>query len=739
MVHEMDQLPLDTGTEAKAEEALRAGIALLWRRKWLILAITAMLVSSVALWTYRQRPLYLASASLIVDQQMPQVLGNVQEVVDISPNAYRETQNYMETQVTVACSAAVLRGAAERLNLPRLDEFWPVERKGGYRGPRDLDAATALLSGMVGCSARRKASIIDVTVTHGSATLAAQLATSVAQAFIDHNMEHKLSATTSAMHWLAQRAEELKSKLEAAEAQLYAYRKEHDLISVTLEDRQSLQSDELRALSARLNEVRNERITLTAKVEQLKSLRLGEVAAVPALPILRAPLLQELKLTLFRARGVYRELGERYGDKHPKALAQLGRVRQAERDLRQEIDSLIVGTQRELSEARRSETMLRDAIGESKRDAFATNARMMQYFRLQRNAENARSVYQMLLSRMSEGDLTSKLRANNVRLLESATVPALPIYPRKRFNLLASLFFGLLLGVGLAFVLKLLDTRLTSTEDVQAAGLVYLGALPPVEGVEAGSEASLAPGARVRELVAQQFPMARAAEECRAIRTNLAFSSPDKRLKTLLVTSSGTGEGKTLFATNLALTTAQQGARVLLVDADMRRGRAHKVFGVPARDGLTQALMHGCERCGGECDADHLIKQTGHPNLSLLTRGVPAPNPAELCHSERFRRLLDALKERFDLIIFDSPPVAAVTDAVVLSTYVDGTVLVARAGLTAKGVLKEAQRRLVDVGAPLLGCVVNGLDAIGSRYTYRYASRYASDAEALTAETRRAP
>jgi capsular exopolysaccharide synthesis family protein len=144
---------------------------------------------------------------------------------------------------------------------------------------------------------------------------------------------------------------------------------------------------------------------------------------------------------------------------------------------------------------------------------------------------------------------------------------------------------------------------------------------------------------------------------------------------------------------------------------------------------LTTVLTSGNAEAEGCLDPATLIKQTGVAQLELLTRGTTPPNPAELCHSERFKRLLQQLEQRYDLLVIDSPPIAAVTDAVVISNSSDGTVLVARAGQTAKGLLKEAHRRLVDVGAPLLGCVINGLDALGPRYAYRYAARYAPDAD----------
>jgi capsular exopolysaccharide synthesis family protein len=311
------------------------------------------------------------------------------------------------------------------------------------------------------------------------------------------------------------------------------------------------------------------------------------------------------------------------------------------------------------------------------------------------------------------------LQVSNVRILDRARPNPTPIRPSTSRNLALALVLGLLGGVALAFAVDYLDRSVTTQEQVEEqVGLTFLGIVPSLERSADG---------KVQDLYVHTVPKSAAAECLRAVRTNLLFMSPDKPLRKLLVTSSGPQEGKTTTATSLAITMAGSGNRVLLVDADMRRPRLHRIFGVRNDVGLSSLIL-------GEGRLTETLCETAIPALFVLPCGPVPPNPAELLHTAAFQKLLAEMAERFDRVIVDSPPVGVVADAAVMSTHVDGTVLVLKAGRTSREVARKAVRQLRDVNANILGAVLNDLDlhkygqhAYYYQYGYYYGDTKSSD------------
>jgi capsular exopolysaccharide synthesis family protein len=305
------------------------------------------------------------------------------------------------------------------------------------------------------------------------------------------------------------------------------------------------------------------------------------------------------------------------------------------------------------------------------------------------------------------------LRTSNARILDAARPDPAPIRPRVRNNLVLGLLLGLLGGLGLAFALEQLDTTVKSQGDVEEKiGVPFLGILPRVTVERDAPAGDL-------DLFVYRHPKSTAAEACRAVRTNLLFMSPDRPLRTMLVTSSGPREGKsaTVIATGIAM--AQSGGRVVLVDTDMRRPRLHRALGVPNDRGVSSVLV-------GDASLDDVVKSTEVPGLFLIPSGPIPPNPAELFHTQAFRDFIASVATHFERVIFDSPPVNAVADSVVLATQVDGTLLVLRADTTNKALARRAIRVLTDVKAKVFGAVLNDVELRSGKYGELYAA-YASE------------
>jgi len=293
-------------------------------------------------------------------------------------------------------------------------------------------------------------------------------------------------------------------------------------------------------------------------------------------------------------------------------------------------------------------------------------------------------------------------------------VPGGPVRPKPIQNLGIAIIAGLGGGIALAFLIEALDNTLKTQADVESLlGVPVLGLIPVIGSKQDVKDEKKEDADRSRDLGVLLDPKSLAAECCRSIRTNILFMSPDHPIRTMVVTSPSPQEGKTTTAANLAITMAEAGGRVLIVDTDLRRPRLHKSFGVPNQVGVSTVIV-------GETTLEEAIKRSEVPNLDVLTCGPVPPNPAELLHTAKFAKMLDSLKERYDRIILDSPPTSAVTDPVVLGNIADGVILVVKGGRTTRDAASHAQRQLGSANARLLGVIVNEIDFSNPAYGYQY-------------------
>jgi succinoglycan biosynthesis transport protein ExoP len=372
----------------------------------------------------------------------------------------------------------------------------------------------------------------------------------------------------------------------------------------------------------------------------------------------------------------------------------------------------------------------------AKSQAMDLNINEVRYARLRRSKDNTERVFGTVLERSTESGLSKLMPFNNVRVLDRPLLPGAPVLPRTGVNLSLGAALGLLVGLIFAVGRELLDRTVRDVGDVERElGIAAIGSLPDVS-VKAARGAYYygayhrrdgkkgkpqpPPGAeevQVPELLVHTHPKSAAAEAARAVRTNLLLMSPDRPYKTLLVTSPGPAEGKTMVAASIAIAMSQTRQRVCLVDCDLRRPRVHTIFGRTQDIGVTVAML--------EPDRlDEAITQTVVPDLWVLPAGPTPPNPADLMHSEAFGRLLETLKARFDRVVIDSPPACLVTDSVILSSRVDATILVVRTRKTRREAAQRALRALNDVGGNMPGFVLNAVVPSGESYAYSYYRSY---------------
>jgi len=686
------------------------------RKRWPFVVLSVLVGTAIAfVVTYREPKVYESTCQVIIEPQAPQVLPGAKDVVELGTGSYWADREFYETQYRIIQSTAVAQRTAEKLGLQYDPDYGPVQQTN--RNLADLGRA---LAGQVSVKALKESRVALITVTDRKPQRAALIANTLADTYIEYNLDYKLEGARTAMAWLAEQEAELKTQLESSEMKLYQFKKDRNLLAVSLDDKQSMLSQNLASVNTKLTELRIHILEQDAKRRMIERAR-NNIAEEETLPEIRANNnISSLRGSFVQLAKEYGDLSSKYGPEHPRIKAITAQMDSIKKAYQEEIDGVLASFEKSYQQMLDNERSLKTMMDKERKDAIELSKIEVDYKPLQRAAEQNTKMYGLIASRQKEIDTTGPMRANNVRVLERATEPGIPVRPRPLQNLMIGLLLGLATGIGLAFVIEALDNTLKTQSDVeQFLGVPVLGLVPIIGKAPAGEQES--DDLRDRDLGVFLDPKSVAAECCRSIRTNILFMSPDKPMRIFVVTSPSPQEGKTTTAINLGVTMAEAGGRVLLVDTDMRRPRLHKSFGVPNQTGISTVTV-------GKSTIEEAIKRTDVPNLDVLPCGPVPPNPSELLHTDRFAHVLADCAKLYDRIILDSPPTSAVTDPAVLGNLSDGVVLVVKAGETTRDAAMHARRQLGGAKAHLCGVIVNAIDfsnpAYGYDYYYRNYYRY---------------
>jgi capsular exopolysaccharide synthesis family protein len=692
---------------------LRQYAHIVWRRFWIVVVAVGACLAA-AFWYTETRPvLYRATASVEISFLSPTLLGeDIDHIAQSSDKWAGKT--FLETQYKILKSWTIALQAAKRLETSQLRSLIGLPSdQNRPSGTREVEQAAEEIREQLEIEPVKDSRIVLVKYSHTDPNLAAAVANSLAGAYIDDNLSRRLASTKGASLWLHEQLETLRRELDDAEVAIHGFKRRNNILSVSLEDRINILSQRIETLSEKSDQAMTERLALEAQIAQLERIRnVDDPINDPALSYVKKPVIEALKKQYVEAYMKLVELRGRYMEKHPSIQAQQALLAAVVRDLEREAMLEIEVLEAKQRALAGTEARYDKALAASKKEGIALARKAIEFNRLKRDKAHTEKLYETVLERFKETGLAKELRTNNVRLVDRAVAPAAPYSPRPTLNLAIGVALGLLIGIGLAFLLHYLDNTVKTQEDIELT--LHTPSLGWIPSIKPDSPSAQDP-TRFPELYLYENPKSPLAEACRSVRTNLLFMSAQKPLHTLLVTSSAPKEGKTTVAANLATVMAMAGSKTVIVDSDMRRPRLHKTFGVSNEKGLTHAVS-------GQADLDQVVKSTDVPHLDILPRGPATPNPAELLHSEAFHRTLAHLKQSYDRIIFDSPPIQAVTDPVILSTTVDGTILVLKAGITPKELASRSLKQLNDVNAAIVGCILNDLNP--NRKAYGYGASY---------------
>jgi capsular exopolysaccharide synthesis family protein len=718
------------------------------RKHWLQVLLTLVLaIGAAAAYTSTRIPIFEALATVQLDPQPLAPLGRRSDPGSQSgPEGFWSSQEYFQTQHQIITSRKMAIVVVKKLGLTR-DAAFLGNRPPGVSGPpltASVEDAAEALRNRITVTPIRESRLAQVSCRDADPARAQRLLVTLLDAYVEQNLDTSLDSANKAAEWLENQLGKLKTDLESQEMDLHDFKKSNNLLSVSFDDQSNMLRAQIQQLNTRLTEVTAQREHLAARLAVLQDLNPDDATAIPRSELIASlhPLRDryakaKVELSQLRAQGK--------GDNHPVVLTTQLEFEASRDALNAEIKNIREGVATDLAAVQRELTGLSKLYEGAKQQALGLNLNELKYSRLRRSKENTERVFSMVLERSSESGLSKLMPFNNVRVLDRPLLPGAPVSPRKGTNLAFGGALGLLLGLLGAVGRELLDRTVRNTEQVeQELGLVSVGSLPDVSGKAAlvygryyGKSKKKKP--RVEELAdharselfGHTHPKSAPAEAARAICTNLLFMSPDRPFRTMLVTSAGPAEGKTTVSTSIAIALAQTGRRVCLVDCDLRRPQVHRVFGMDAAVGLSSALIDAAR-------IDEAIQETLVPGLSVIPAGPTPPNPADLMHSEALGRLLTLLDQRFDKVIFDSPPVCVVTDAAILSTRVQATVLVVRALRTRRDAARRALRALHDVGANCVGFVMNALASPSESYQYSYYRYEQTPEEAAESTTSRA-
>ncbi len=705
---------------------------IIWRRKWVVILSVILVTASAAGFSFLQTPIYEASTTLHLKKAK-----SGPEQIEISNGASLLTSEAeINTQIEILNSRTIIEEVARRLpptgtdktqsskiselyqylrNLltPILGESPPEENQ--EEKPQSLSEIVTSLRESISVASIRDTRLIKVSAFSDDPEIAQLIVNTTAQVFIERNISSRRRETTAALDFLTRETAKVKENLRQTEEDLKEYKQKEGLVELSEKTRltvERLSNLESQHESARISrqELKNRLTEINSQLEKVNTVVAGKTESI---------------------NPIYTELYTR-----------------------------LVNYETEINALQAKEDALASLIAEYGREVNRLPQQELTLARLQRSEQANADLYSILVKAKNKAEIESASEIGSIGVVDPALRPDSPVKPKKKLNTLLGLISGLILGAGLAFVLEYTNKTIkTEDEAEKLLNFTILGAIPR-PGAQGGYGYAYSYGSSNKkkrkeikaslleerktpiELITRDLPKSHISEAYRSLITNLQFVELDRKLKTLMVTSSIPREGKTSVVINLAITLALAGEKVLLVDTDLRLHRIHKLFNLDASPGLTDLLafdpnsndvihsdklfnldaspgLTGLLAFDRNCnDVIHSVE--GVDNLDLLTSGSPSPNPSELLRSSRMKKLILELQKQYDRVLFDSSPLLGISDASILSSNMDGVLLVLGANEIDRQASQKAKQSLEKVKAHILGLILNKVDPQHSGYGKYY-------------------
>ena len=707
---------------------------ILIKRKWLILAGIVVGLAFAAVYILTTIPQYEATALIDINQGKQSNIG-ISDLVQQQQGGIEGDLLQTATEIAIMQSDTVSLDVINSLDLYQKEPFAQVFSRHKYMGtldPGQRKDILAIFKGSTKIQTKPGTELVEVHFRNQNPAVAASVANAIVDRYTDRSLRVRYEGTMRISDWLAKQLNNLKSQVTEAQNSLSKYQQQNNLIGVDPNGNgEDLTMDNLRVANQQLAEAQADRVVKEARYRMAMTGNPELLLSVAPSSTLSQLQQQEAALTVQQA-----QLQSKFGPQWPRLKEVQSSLNQVRRDIHGEIGNMQSRFEVEYKTAASTENLMRDRLEGAKQQAYQQNRSSAQYQILRHGAESASDLYDALQTRLKEAGITAGLNANQIDVVDHATVPAMPVFPVKRNDAGIGLGAGLVLGLALALFAETIDDTIRTSDDAESVtGLPALAVIPHFDPAQkkvvaapgtAAAEAERERMSRVSpDLISYTEPQSYVSEGFRTLRSSILLSAVDREPKLLLLTSSFATEGKSTCAANLAISFARRSARVLIVDTDLRKGTLHMKFRTSNRFGLSTLLVREDEGSAYENPLPDL------PNLTLVTRGPVTVNPGEALASRSMEQLLQRWRSEYDHIILDTSPVLAVADTLSLAPQVDASFILVRSGVTRKKALLRTREQMRRVNARVQGIIVNDVDlrlenyyTYSKRYNYSYNSTY---------------
>ena len=720
------------------ERTFQEYLAIMLRGKWIILITFVVVLVATILFTKLSDPVYQSTCKVLLNP------AELRSSLFLDAGRPDGVKNIVQNELAILNSRALADSVAVNLLRKRylvagreelIPSIMPMKDMADTNGLAPVDLVSGRVSGAIDFDPVRDSDIISITAKSKNPREAQLIANTYAEAYRDRNIYASRAKSRSFREFLEAQAREKKRSLEETESSLQGYMENQGIVS--LDDESKRMIDQLASLEAQRDATE---ITLKELVNTLSSYQqqlpqqetnvarvvgeasdtyikqmqdqLAKLEVQRDMTVVQNPTAAGREILDVRVKEIDAQIAalrlklQRRTDDYLRTLTPEGGAGDAAGYLKT-VKQKIVETGINVQSLTAKKTALNEAIREYERKFDRIPAKEVQLARLQRARLSNEKLYLMVEEKFNEANITEQSNIGYIEIIEPAPIPTSPSSPKTLINLMLGVVMGLSLGVVLAFVKEYFDVRVQTPEDLKRRGFVPLTPImnmdPEIERLGRGDGLTAKDRVVDAHLITLSFPFSSIAESYRQMRTNLQFARVGQPVRTLMVTSPAPGEGKSTTACNLAIAFAQTGKRVLLVDADLRRPTLDAKFTLKKEPGLAEYLV-GKEKLAA------IAQQTKVENLSVICSGEIPPNPAEALGSDAMRKLIAEVVDKYEVVLFDSSPILAVTDPAVISTMVDGTLIVVSSGRTRAADLEQASELLEGVGGKVIGVVMNNFD-----------------------------